>query len=271
MTTSTLGTKTIAAVGSVAMLAAMMVPSLAAAATLDAFTQTELDTNWVTDRQFPSGGVNSVSAYGRDDVAAIGVVGAEQSTSGSFYYYEGIKKEADLGDTVEVDLYVPEEWQEASTSPQNVGMWIADDPISAYPLIVFRNGEEVDAGFYIYNYEFDEFGDPEAGIYVPSEVGVNYGGWNTLSIALDTDTDVASYTINGEAAGEMNYPVTGDNIGQVFLNHYNDGEFDYTAHWHAGISDPTTKQECMNDGWMDFGFKNQGKCIQFVNTGKDSR
>ena len=34
---------------------------------------------------------------------------------------------------------------------------------------------------------------------------------------------------------------------------------------------PTEKDQCKNGGWADFGFKNQGLCIQFVNTGKDSR
>jgi hypothetical protein len=34
---------------------------------------------------------------------------------------------------------------------------------------------------------------------------------------------------------------------------------------------PMTKDECMNGGWQDFGFSNQGQCIKYVNTGKDSR
>ena len=32
-----------------------------------------------------------------------------------------------------------------------------------------------------------------------------------------------------------------------------------------------TKISCKNKGWQEFGFKNQGNCIQFVNTGKDKR
>ena len=36
-------------------------------------------------------------------------------------------------------------------------------------------------------------------------------------------------------------------------------------------TDPTTKNQCKKEGWKDFGFKNQGQCIQFVNTGKDKR
>jgi len=37
-------------------------------------------------------------------------------------------------------------------------------------------------------------------------------------------------------------------------------------------SGPTSKDQCKNGGWRNFSvprrFKNQGDCIQFVNTGK---
>jgi hypothetical protein len=40
----------------------------------------------------------------------------------------------------------------------------------------------------------------------------------------------------------------------------------------VGIGPPTTKDQCKNNGWQTFNlprtFKNQGDCIQFVNTGK---
>lgn len=34
---------------------------------------------------------------------------------------------------------------------------------------------------------------------------------------------------------------------------------------------PTDKDECKQGGWEDFGFRNQGQCIRYVNTGQDSR
>lgn len=34
---------------------------------------------------------------------------------------------------------------------------------------------------------------------------------------------------------------------------------------------PADKNDCKKGGWQDFGFKNQGQCIRFVNTGQDSR
>jgi hypothetical protein len=40
----------------------------------------------------------------------------------------------------------------------------------------------------------------------------------------------------------------------------------------AGVGPPTSKEQCKNGGWQTFNtprtFKNQGDCIQFVNTGK---
>lgn len=37
------------------------------------------------------------------------------------------------------------------------------------------------------------------------------------------------------------------------------------------VSDPQSKEDCKDGGAEDFGFANQGQCIQFVNTGQDSR
>lgn len=37
------------------------------------------------------------------------------------------------------------------------------------------------------------------------------------------------------------------------------------------ILDPATKDECKDGGWEAFGFRNQGQCVRFVETGKDSR
>ena len=35
--------------------------------------------------------------------------------------------------------------------------------------------------------------------------------------------------------------------------------------------DPQTKDDCKNGGWEQYGFRNQGQCVRFVETGKDSR
>ena len=35
--------------------------------------------------------------------------------------------------------------------------------------------------------------------------------------------------------------------------------------------EPVVTDDCRNGGWSDFGFRNQGQCIRFVETGLDSR
>jgi hypothetical protein len=34
---------------------------------------------------------------------------------------------------------------------------------------------------------------------------------------------------------------------------------------------PTTKDDCKGGGWDQYGFRNQGQCVRFIETGKDSR
>ena len=36
-------------------------------------------------------------------------------------------------------------------------------------------------------------------------------------------------------------------------------------------TDPEEKDECKDGGWVDLGFRNQGQCVRFVNTGVDTR
>lgn len=46
------------------------------------------------------------------------------------------------------------------------------------------------------------------------------------------------------------------------------------TNWHefeVEACQPVSQNECKQGGWMDFGFRNQGQCIRFVNTGQDSR
>jgi hypothetical protein len=37
------------------------------------------------------------------------------------------------------------------------------------------------------------------------------------------------------------------------------------------LLNPETKDDCKRGGWRDYGFRNQGQCIRYVNTGYDSR
>jgi hypothetical protein len=49
-------------------------------------------------------------------------------------------------------------------------------------------------------------------------------------------------------------------------------DWGFRTYFDTGIGPPTSKDQCKNGGWATFdtprAFKNQGDCIQFVNTGK---
>ncbi len=49
-----------------------------------------------------------------------------------------------------------------------------------------------------------------------------------------------------------------------------DWDFDWVS-FEVGPVDPATAADCKRRGWETFGFRNQGQCIRFVKTGRDSR
>ncbi len=246
------------------------------------FTQAELDNNWEADRQFPSDGVSSVSNFGRDDVARLGI-DSSATTSGTFTRTEGIKTAGsdNFGNEVQVDLYVDPDWE---TKAVRAGLWVVGDDGAGerdelFGIIEFVNLEPSTSGA-------SAQGDHEGWRYWDSTVGwinlgteFTYGEWVTLAIELDTTTQQYVYSINGD---EVATATGGENfIREVFLNSYNYGldafpnlsNASYAAHWHGGIveNNPESKDECKKGGWQTFGFRNQGQCIKYVNTGKDSR
>ena len=49
----------------------------------------------------------------------------------------------------------------------------------------------------------------------------------------------------------------------------NDERFDWTR--FDVLPDAQTKADCKDGGWEAYGFRNQGQCVRFIQTGKDSR
>jgi hypothetical protein len=251
--------------------------------TLNEFTQAELDTNWEADRAFPTGEVTSVSAFGRDNVARLGV-DSSQTASGTFQRTEGIKTVGDqnFGTAVEVDLYVDPDWQNKAV---RAGFWVVGDNGSGardnlFGILEFVNLEPSTSGASAQaDHEGWRIWDSVDG-WTDLAVPHTYGEWVTLGIELDTTAKAYNFYINGDLVGSG--PAGEFFIRELFLNSYNYGldkfpnliNDSYSAHWHVGLlgpEDPTTKEECMKGGWEAFGFKNQGQCVRFVETGKDSR
>ncbi|MEX2515132.1 MAG: hypothetical protein WD335_03315 [Candidatus Paceibacterota bacterium] len=226
--------------------------------------------------------MTSVSAFARDDVARIGIDSSE-TAPGTFQRTEGIKTAADeiqnFGTAMQVDLYIDEDWQDQAV---RAGFWTVGDEGAGnrdnwFGIIEFVNLEPSDSGD---SAEGDHEGwrvwDSANG-WTNLDTDFTYGEWVTLGIELATSTEEYVFYINGD---EVARGPGGENfLREFFLNSYNYGEDtfpnldngDYAAHWHVGQLNPQTKEDCMKGGWEDYGFKNQGLCIKFVNTGMDSR
>lgn len=251
--------------------------------TLNPFTQTELDTNWEADRAFPTDGVTSVSEFGRSDVARIGV-DTTQPAAGTFQRTEGIKTVGDqnFGTAIEVDLYLDPDWQ---TKAMRAGFWVVGDNganarDNLFGIVEFVNLEPSTSGASAQaNHTGWRFWDSTNG-WTNVSIPFTYGEWATLGIELDTVAGEYNFYINGNLIGSG--PGGVNFIREAFLNSYNYGldEFptldngSYSAHWHVGVPAPTepeVRADCMDGGWEEYGFRNQGQCIRFVNTGQDSR
>jgi hypothetical protein len=93
------------------------------------------------------------------------------------------------------------------------------------------------------------------------------------------------------------WPIPGDQTTLDYLNQAWDpsqppilspGNYSVTIHSHHDVApgfgfehhriieftvlpSPQAKDDCMNGGWEQYGFKNQGLCVRYIETGKDSR
>lgn len=75
-----------------------------------------------------------------------------------------------------------------------------------------------------------------------------------------------------EYSGEVTLTVEqGDTFGFRFGGSNGDSNNQLGGTFTVDLNKPYTKEECKNGGWEIFGFKNQGQCVRFIETGEDSR
>lgn len=247
---------------------------------LNPFTPQELANTWVPDRQFPSGGTDVGSAFDRDNVLQI-IIDSDEPESEIFPRTEGMKTAGvrDFGNAVKIDLYLDPDWENKAV---RAGFWVAGvddegDRDNWFGILEFVNLETSTSGESPQgNHEGFRIWDSSIGWTENPDTDFQYGEWVTLGIELNPNAGKYTYYINGVEVGTAN---GGNNyIGELFLNSYNYGldEFpdlgsdSYTASWHISANNPQTKADCKK-GYDKYGFDNQGRCIQFVNTGRDSR
>jgi len=222
----------------------------ASAAGLNPFTQDELDNNWGEDRAFPTGGVQSVSFDGCDNVAQLSIDNS-MTAPGLFQRTEGLKNPpgspaaGNFGTAVEVSLYLDPAWADNAV---RAGLWVVgDDGAGArdelFGILEFTNIEPITSGLDLGSGGGDHEGfriwDNDIG-FVEVGTAFTYGEWVTLRIELDTSALKYNYFVNGALVGSVD---AGDQfIREVFLNHFNYGEHtfanlgteSYQGHWYAG-------------------------------------
>jgi hypothetical protein len=220
--------------------------SSAVATELGEFDQDEIDTNWERDRQTPTDGYSSVSAFGRDNVLRIGI-DSSQTQPGLTERTEGLKtiEPMNFGTEVHIDLYLDPDWEDKAV---RAGFWVVGDNglgerDQLYGIIEFVNNEpcpSVDCSNQsnITDHEGWRTWDDTNG-WINRDAEFEYGQWYTLSIELDPVNELYHFYIDrqevGTGLGGQNF------ISVAIVNSYNYGEDDfptlssesYEAHWHA--------------------------------------
>jgi hypothetical protein len=223
-------------------------------------TQAELDTNWVVDRAVPSGGFDSTSFEGRDDVLEMRVDPNNRSTGSSFFHTEGLLRQTPGAVALRADLYVDPDWVGQDI---RAGLWgVGHDELgerSAFPIIEYH--QDTTTGFAGWRVWDSEIGD-----WVQHPGGAVYGEWATLEIVLDTDNNVFIVSVDGvsDTTPGLDSATLGEAIFNMF--NYGPGTPAYDVHFSdfaVGVAFPTpeAKDECKKGGYADFGFTNQGRCI----------
>lgn len=112
-----------------------------------------------------------------------------------------------------------------------------------------------------------------------TDISTAGNGWHGINVDLGSGvTSPAVLTVKGVSSHTELLHIYIDNIAEpatmVDVNSqytFNDNVLEQGDRLYTLIPQPKTISECKNSGWVAFGFRNQGLCIQYVNTGKDSR
>ncbi len=111
----------------------------------------------------------------------------------------------------------------------------------------------------------------EAGWYTFQHSVYDDGGYLAVDLNLFNDNGDLLWTATRNTQDEIATDVGGNRYS--WFTHV-DAENGIEINNHAlyqTVDEPTAIEDCKDGGWEAFGFRNQGQCIRYVNTGKDSR
>ncbi len=112
-----------------------------------------------------------------------------------------------------------------------------------------------------------------------SNITTSNNGWHAINVDQRTSNPAVLTINNTSVHGEVS-PVPNphiyvdDTTKDVTVNDV-DNQYYYEdfgdARAYTLVPQPVTISDCKKGGWEGFGFSNQGQCVRFVETGKDSR
>ena len=238
-------------------------------------------TGWTTDRYEPASFSNVGTYQGHSNVLGIGI----NSTTGwaarpgyqlTFFNTQGrqyaFSPAAGPGSVLSADLYIPASWGNAANGNVRTDMWgvmvDSSSAISAYPIIGFTNYGGV-----------PRLRVWDGSAWVNLSTPISYGTWHNFAIELLPDSSFRYY-VNGSLVYSDFATDNSVAFSATIMQAYNFEDpaisgailAPYTARWSNPV--PTNADQCKNNGWTSVfrangtAFKNQGDCIQYVNTGK---
>lgn len=183
---------------------------------------------WYTDRYAPSQFFTSGGTLHEN------LAGSDFQGAGSFYNTQGRALDVGAGvQSMSIDLYVSQDY--VGTGGRLAGFWgVAQDAVpevSAYPLI-----ELTDEGGHLNFVGWDTSG----GFFNMASADALVGTWQTLTISLNTATDLFTYTAGGATMTTGGLGSTG--IGSVILQGHNTGS-DLAIQWDnltTSVPEPAT-------------------------------
>lgn len=270
--------------GIIAALAAMTFVTGAMAAGNIMPNFATLPAGWMTDRYEPASFANIGTYQGHANVLGIGIDSSTGFSARSapykftFYNTQGRKYTfspvAGPGSFLSADLFIPASWGNAVNGNVRTDMWgtmvDSSSDVSAYPIIGFTN--------YGGAPRLRVF-DGDTG-WVNLVMPVSYNTWHNFAIELLPNSSINFY-VNGSLVYTDMATNNSAAFKEVIMQAYNFEDpaiagavlAPYTARWSNAVAVPTNAQQCKNGGWMTAfradgsAFKNQGDCIQFLNTG----
>jgi hypothetical protein len=93
----------------------------------------------------------------------------------------------------------------------------------------------------------------------------SYYLWTMDNLPAGLTFDESTGQLEGTPEADGDYPFT------VSVTSYFDLQTAFQTFTLKVTTDPETAEDCKKGGYLDYGFDTQGLCIQFVNTGFDSR